>query len=189
MVLVIFMANFAAMTVEPTLTLFLQSLHVPEGSLELHAGVVFAATGLASFLAAPWLGKLGDSYGHRLILSWSLAGATAVYFLQGLVTAPWHLAVLRFLLGLGVRGIVPAANAVIAQMIPAQRRGRGFGWTLSANFWGNVVGPLTGSVIASSFDSQRAVFPVTALIMLLNLGWLLLRVPRRLPDAAAVTGE
>lgn len=191
MVMVIFLANFAAMTVEPTLTLFLQSLHVPEGSLELYAGVVFAATGLASFLAAPHLGRLGDKYGHRLVLSWALAGATVVYFLQGLVTAPWQLAALRFLLGLGVGGIIPAANAVIAQMIPVERRGRGFGWTLSANFWGNVVGPITGSLIASTFHSQRAVFPITAVIMLANLGWLLLRVPKRLPQApaAAATGD
>jgi len=191
MVLVLFMANFAAMTVEPTLTLFLQSLHVPEGSLELYAGAVFAATGLASFLAAPHLGRLGDKYGHRLVLAWALGGATAVYFLQGLVNAPWQLALLRFMLGLGVGGIIPTANAVIAQMIPVERRGRGFGWTLSANFWGNVVGPMTGSLIASTFHSQRAVFPITAVIMLANLGWLLLRVPKRLPQApvSAAVGD
>lgn len=184
MVIVIFLANFAAMTVEPTLTLFLESLHVSTGSLELYAGVVFAATGLASFLAAPHLGRLGDQHGHRLVLSWALAGATAVYFLQGLVTAPWQLAVLRFMLGLGVGGIVPAANALIAQTVPAERRGRSFGWNLSANFWGNVAGPLVGSAVATLFHSQRAVFPFTAVIMLLNLLWLLFRVPQRLPSAA-----
>jgi DHA1 family multidrug resistance protein-like MFS transporter len=82
-----------------------------------------------------------------------------------------------------VGGIVPAANAVIAQTVPMERRGRSFGWNLSANFWGNVVGPLTGGVVASAFHSQRAVFPITAVIMLANLLWLLFRVPQRLPTA------
>lgn len=184
MIVVTFMANFAAMTVEPTLTLFLKTLSVSAGSLQLYAGVVFAATGIASFLAAPRLGRLGDRIGHRRVLTWCLSGGAIVYLAQGFVTAGWQLAALRFALGLAVAGIVPAAQAVIARVVPAERRGRGFGYTLGANFWGNVIGPVTGSAVAAGFHSMRAIFPVTAVLMLINLVWLLLRVPARLPETA-----
>jgi len=183
MIVVTFMANFAAMTIEPTLTLFLKTLHVT-GSLELYAGLVFAATGIASFLAAPRLGRLGDRIGHRKVLTVSLGAGAVIYFAQGYVTAAWQLAVLRFLLGLAVAGIVPAAQALIARVVPMERRGRGFGYTLSANFWGNVAGPLVGGSVAAGFHSMRAVFPVTAVVMLINLVWLFWKVPARLPEAA-----
>ncbi len=186
MVVVTFLANFATMTVEPTLTLFLRDLHVSEGMLDLYAGVVFAATGVASFLAAPRLGKLGDRYGHRRVLIWCIGAGAGVYFLQGMATAAWQLGVLRFLLGVAIGGILPAANALIAQIIPVERRGRAFGFTLSANFWGNVIGPVLGSVVAAGFHSMRAIYPVTALIMLVNLVWLYLRMPARLSPTGAM---
>lgn len=180
-IVVSFVANFSNMTIEPILTLFLKSLDVPRRSLDLYAGVVFAVTGLASFIAAPWLGVLGDRYGHRKVLLLSLGGAAVIYFGSGFVTAAWQLVVLRFLLGLGIGGIMPAVNALTTQLVPEEQRGRGFGFTLSANFWGNVVGPLVGSGVAAAFGTLRAIFPVTAAVVLMSLLWIWLKVPERIP--------
>lgn len=183
MIFVAFMTTFAAMTIEPTLALYLETLAVPAGYLELYAGVVFAATGVASFLASPRLGHLGDQVGHRKVLTICLGSAAVIYLAQGFVTAAWQLAALRFALGLAVAGVVPAAQAMIGRVVPANRRGRGFGYTLSANFYGNFMGPLVGSGVAAGFHSLRAIFPVTAGLMLINLIWLLVKVPARQPEA------
>ncbi len=130
------------------------------------------AMAVRAALAGPRLGRAGDRYGFSKIMGWCLGAAAVIYLLQGLVTSAPQLAALRFTLGLAIGGIIPAANAQIARMLPPERRGRAFGLTMSANFWGSLVGPLIGSVTAFTFNSFRAVFPITALLMLASLAWL-----------------
>ncbi|HYG57363.1 MAG TPA: MFS transporter, partial [Symbiobacteriaceae bacterium] len=78
----------------------------------------------------------------------------------------------RFVQGAFVGGITASAHALISVNAPADFQGRAFSVSQSATHVGNFLGPLMGGAIASSFG-YRAVFPVTALLGLLNLLWVL----------------
>lgn len=176
MAVVYFFNFFAIMTVEPVLTLFLRKLDTPAQWVDLAAGAIFSASGAAQVLTAPYLGRHGDRLGHRRILLVCLSLSALFYLLQSLVTAAWHLLLLRFLVGACLGGIFPSASALVARSAGKALQGRAFGLTNMAVFIGMVLGPLVGGGVAATLG-QRAVFPVTALAILVNLVWVYRMVP------------
>ncbi|BDG61677.1 MFS transporter [Caldinitratiruptor microaerophilus] len=188
MTVVYFLNFFGLLTVEPILTLFLKNLETPEHWVDIMAGAVFSAAGIATVISAPILGRTGDRLGHRRVLLWSLGAATVLYALQSFVTQAWQLLVLRFLVGLALGGIQPAASALVAQAAGSEFQGRAFGVVNSAVFLGNTVGPLAGGLVAG-FLGQRMVFWVTAAAIALNILWVQRAVPEAVPPAPAVAGR
>jgi DHA1 family multidrug resistance protein-like MFS transporter len=104
---------------------------------------------------------------------------------QAFVSNYWAFVALRFAVGLFVRGILPAANALIGKKTPAAERGAVYGMTSSAYFFGNSLGPVTGGTVAATFGLHW-VFLVTALLLGLNLAWVYFGVhtPAKLQEEA-----
>ncbi len=180
---VYFFNFFAVMTVEPVLSLFLRKLDTPAEWVDLAAGAIFSASGVANVLTAPIFGRRGDRIGHRRIMVACLSASAVLYLLQSFVTAAWHLLLLRFLLGATMGGILPSAAALISRSSDKETQGRVFGLTNIAIFLGMVVGPLTGGAIAAAWG-QRMVFAVTALAVAANLWWVWRMVPEDRPPSA-----
>lgn len=176
MMVVYFFNFFGLQTVEPILTLFLQTLDTPAEWVDVMAGAIFSASGIANVIFAPLLGRVGDRVGYKRVLIYALGGASALYLLQGLVNSAWQLLVLRFLLGVCLGGGFPAANALVARAAGREFQGRAFGLVNSAIFIGDVVGPLVGGLVASAWGHQM-VFPVTAAALMFNLLWVQRKVP------------
>lgn len=181
MAVVLFMNMFSILTAEPILSRYLQTLNAPDGWVELLSGLVFSITGVANLIVAPQVGKLSDRIGSRPLLAVALAGASVIYILQGFATAVWQMIALRFVLGLFTGGLMPAANGLIARTVPREQQGRVFGFTSSAIFIGNTVGPLVGGAVAATFGI-RAVFPVTGILLLADLAWVLAAVRETAPS-------
>ncbi|MFZ5814710.1 MAG: MFS transporter [Bacillota bacterium] len=183
MTVVLFMNMFSILTAEPVLARYLQLLEAPREWVTTLSGLVFSVTGIATILVAPRVGQWSDRFGSRRILAVALGGASVIYILQGFATAVWQMIALRFLLGLFTGGLMPAANGLIARTIPREMQGRVFGLTSSAIFIGNTVGPLVGGLVASTFG-LRSVFPVTGLLLLIDLIWVLVAVrePKPVPE-------
>ncbi len=175
MAVVLFMNMFSILTAEPVLARYLQMLDAPEGWVTTLSGLVFSITGVATIIVAPQVGKLSDRIGSRRLLAVALGGASVIYILQGFATAVWQMIALRFVLGLFTGGLMPAANGLIARTVPREMQGRVFGFTSSAIFIGNTAGPLVGGFVASTFG-LRSVFPVTGLLLLIDLIWVLVSV-------------
>jgi len=175
MSVVLFMNMFSILTVEPVLARYLQILDAPAEWVTTLSGLVFSVTGVATIIVAPQVGKLSDRIGSRRLLAIALAGASVVYIVQGFATAVWQMIALRFVLGLFTGGLMPVANALIARSIPRELQGRVFGLTNSAISIGNTAGPLVGGFVASTFG-LRSVFPVTGVLLVLDLVWVLLSV-------------
>lgn len=176
MVVVYFLNFLAIMTVEPVLSLFLQKLDTPAQWVELAAGAVFSSSAFANVLTAPVLGRYGDRFGHRRILIASLGASVLFYALQATVTAAWQLLVLRFLVGACLGGIMTSASSLVARYAGAAAQGRAFGLTNTAVYVGMVFGPLIGGAVAATVG-QRAVFLVSALVVIANLVWIWRAVP------------
>lgn len=169
MFMVVLLAQVCALGVSPVLPLFIRSM-VDERWVATAAGAAVAMTGIADVIASPWLGKRSDKLGYRRVLLISLAGAACFTLPQALATNVWIFFALRFGVGLFLGGILPTANAWIGRMFPSEQRGRVYGVTSSATFFGMAAGPLIGSGIMAHFGFH-AVFVVIGALMLLNLIW------------------
>ena len=82
---------------------------------------------------------------------------------QAFTNSYWGFTAQRFAVGLFIGGILPTANALIGRLVPRAERGTVYGFTASAMFLGNSMGPLTGGAVAAAFG-LRWVFLVTAAV-------------------------
>jgi DHA1 family multidrug resistance protein-like MFS transporter len=174
--LVLLMAQFSTRTVQPVITIFVQTLIGSPPQIATLAGIAFSITGLANLVAAPFLGNRSDVIGYRKVLLICLLGATLTSAPQIFVTNYWVFVAERFAVGLFIGGILPTANALIGRSVSRENRGTIYGMTASATFLGNSLGPLTGGGVAAGFGI-RWVFVVTTALLAANLAWVWFTVP------------
>jgi DHA1 family multidrug resistance protein-like MFS transporter len=168
MMVVVMVQCFSIMNAEPIIPLYLQTLHVPPSLLSFLSGAVFSVVGVATVMASPFLGRMGDRMGYKRVLMICLGGVAVVYALQGLAGNWWELILFRFGQGCFAGGVFAAANALTSLASSRSFQGRAFSLSASAQQVGNFLGPLVGSGVAAGI-SFRAVFPITALLCLGNL--------------------
>jgi len=155
----------ANMSVEPIITIFVGSVASPGQNVVLYAGFAMSAAAFASMVSAPTIGRWADRYGHWRVVAIGLAAAGLLLIPQGFATAPWQLVTLRFLMGLALAGLLPAITALIRRHAPDQAIGRILGFSQSAQYIGQIVGPMLGAFVAAHLG-MRAVFFATALVLM-----------------------
>lgn len=154
-------------SIAPILALYVRQIMHNSATTTFYSGIVAAVPGIATLVAAPMLGKLGDRIGtDRIIIGFFLA--IVVYIPMAFVTNIWQLIALRFLIGIANASMLPAVQAILAKNTPFEVTGRVFSWNQSFQAMGNVAGPMIGSVISSEFD-YAGVFISTAVLVVLNL--------------------
>jgi DHA1 family multidrug resistance protein-like MFS transporter len=181
LITVVFLIQLGATIVSPVLTLFISDLNGAENAATV-AGLVLAGTGVMSAGAALIFGRLGDRIGHTAILAVCLAGAALTYFPQALVQQVWQLMLLRMALGVFLGGLMPSANALLANLVPRERRGAAFGLSATASSLSSAIGPLSGAAIATSLG-MRAIFVFSGVLYTLNFAWVMLGLRRRVAPA------
>lgn len=164
-----FILQLALLSIEPIITVYITQLHVTN-HVALISGLVFAASGFANMLAAPQLGKISDKIGPQKVMLAALVAAGMLFIPQALVTSPWQLMGLRFLLGIAAAGLLPSINTLIMRNTPKAITGRCFGYNQSAQFLGSFGGSLLGGQTAATFGIHY-VFFVTGALLLLNALW------------------
>lgn len=177
MLLVAMILMMANMSIEPIITLYVRSLGVSAQSVTVLAGFCMAASALGSILSAPRLGKLADRIGALKVIVLCLTVAGLLLIPQALVTEAWQLVALRLAMGLALGGLIPCVSAVIRQNVGAQRVGKMLGYSTSAQYLGQVAGPVLGGFAAGSLG-LRFVFGATSLVLLATAGWCLLLLLR-----------
>jgi len=176
MLVVSFLITFSIMMVDPLMSVYVSQLAPNAENIALIAGMITACTGLANIIFAPRLGKLGDRIGYKRVLIIALVGAGLMYLPQAFVTEPWQLMLCRFGLGMCMGGLLPQANSLIRSLTPTEIQGRIFGFSTSAMFIGNLLGPNVGGFIGGTFG-MTTIFFVAAGTLLLNAVWLSFFVP------------
>ncbi|MFT8616342.1 MAG: multidrug efflux MFS transporter [Lentilactobacillus hilgardii] len=155
-------------SIAPILALYVRQIMHNSATTTFYSGIVAAVPGIATLVAAPMLGKLGDRIGTDRIIIIGFFLAIVVYIPMAFVTNIWQLIALRFLIGIANASMLPAVQAILAKNTPFEVTGRGFSWNQSFQAMGNVAGPMIGSVISSEFD-YAGVFISTAVLVVLNL--------------------
>lgn len=155
-------------SISPILTLYIRELSTDTGSVLFLSGLIVSVAGVSAVISSPYLGRLGDRIGNHKILLLGLVFSFCCFIPMGLVTAPWQLGVLRFLLGFSTGALMPSVNTLISKITPPEGVSRIFGYNQMFNNFGQVLGPLVGSAVAQTY-SYSAVFFVTAGFVLLNI--------------------
>lgn len=176
MMVVVAVQCFSIMNAEPIIPLYLQSLNVPPNLLSFLSGAVFSVVGVATVMASPFLGRMGDRLGYKRVLLICLGGVAVVFTMQGLAANWWQLLLFRFGQGCFAGGVFAAGNALVSLASSRSFQGRVFSLSASSQQVGNFLGPLVGGAVAAGI-SFRAVFPITAVLCLINLALVWKMVP------------
>lgn len=159
--LVVFIVQFAIMSINPILSLFVQELNPPGGKVAFFAGLIAAAAGITNVFSAPRLGKLSDKRGPEIVLVITVFAAAILFIPQGFSSNIWQLIAWRFLLGFALGGILPSINSVIKKYAPTGLESTTYAYSNSASFLGNLLGPIVGGILAGLLGFN-GVFFVTA---------------------------
>ncbi|WP_432646324.1 MFS transporter [Mitsuokella sp.] len=127
--------------------------------------MLYSSAGFASMLFASKIGHLSDKIGAQKVLPACLLLTGAVSIPQGLVTSPWQLALLRFIHGVAVAGLMPSINALIRNLTPSFCLGRIYGFNQSAQFIGMFSGAFLGGHLAAVFGIRQMFFIVAVLLL------------------------
>ena len=138
-----------------------------------------SASGLATIIAAPRLGRLSDKIGAHKVMLVALVAAGLIFIPQAFVQNPWQLMGLRFLLGLTTAGLIPSVNILIKKITPQNLTGRVFGFNMSAGYLGVFGGAVLGGQVAAYFGI-RSVFFITSALLLINAVWVYFKVYKKL---------
>ena len=145
------------------------------------AGWLTLSYALMQFVFSPILGNLSDKYGRKPILLASLAALAIDYVLIGLAPTLAWLFVGRIIAGIA-GATFATANAVVADIIPPEKRAKYFGLNGAAWGMGFVIGPVIGGLLGQY--GPRVPFFAAAAFTAVNFLIALAVMRETLPPAA-----
>ena len=160
----------ANMSIEPIITVYVAQLVAEPARVTVMAGFVMSAAALGSILSASRLGKLADRVGHWNVIIGCLAISAVLLVPQAFVSSVWQLVGLRFLMGLSLGGLLPCIASVIRHNVPEGSAGSMLGYSISAQYTGQVAGPLLGGFVGGHFG-MPTVFLATCVLMGFGALW------------------
>src|SRR5215831_19443942 len=135
---------------------------------------------IASTIAAPIYGRLGDAFGRRRLMF----AALFIFIIASVLCAASPtielLALARVVQGLGGGGLMTLSQALVGEAIPPRERARYQGYLAAVAVCANTFGPVAGGYLTEQFGWQ-SVFLVNVPIGLVAvlLTW---KLPNRVPE-------
>jgi MFS family permease len=147
---VVMLASFAYFTAMgallPTVPRFVED-ELGGGGLQVGIGV--GAYAVSAALLRPWVGRIGDTRGRRLL---AVAGSSvvAVSILgYALATSLWMLVLARLLTGVGEAAVFVGVATAAQDLAPDHRRGEAASYFSVALYGGLAVGPPVGETLVT----------------------------------------
>ncbi|HEX3782192.1 MAG TPA: MFS transporter [Pseudonocardiaceae bacterium] len=97
---------------------------------------LLASAFVGAFIGALTLGRLADRLGRRNAFLFTLSVYSLFTLIGAFSTNVWMLVVCRFIAGIGIGGELPLADAYLADLLPAARRGLATAWAYTVGFCG-----------------------------------------------------
>ena len=162
-VLVMSLATF----VFPFLALFLRS----RGFSVTQTGLIVALFGVGSVPAGPVAGWFADRVGRRPTLIGALVGAAALTALIAALSSPWAIAAATVLTGAAVHAYWPAANAVVADVVPPERYDDAYGLMYWERNAGIAFSFVIGGMLAAGGYSRLFLADAATTLLFAALVW------------------
>ncbi|MFE4043411.1 MFS transporter [Priestia sp. YIM B13490] len=120
------------------------------GASTVNLGILMASYSIASFITAPFWGKLSDIKGRRPILLWGLLGFSASFFLFSVAKNSLTLMYTsRIIGGLFAGAVIPCAFAYASDSTDEENRTKAMGLLGMSIGLGFIFGPALGGVLSS----------------------------------------
>jgi MFS family permease len=165
----------------PLLPAFLKSIGAGAGALGLMEGTAESVSALVKWLA----GRSSDARARKPFVLFGYALATLVRPFLALATSAWQVIAIRTAdrIGKGIRSA--PRDALVAESVPAERRGHAFGFHNLMDNLGAVLGPLLAFALVRGLGwPLRAVFAATilpGLFAVATIVWGVKDAPRESP--------
>jgi len=144
-------------------------------------GVLFALFSVSSFVGSMLGGALSDRLGRKGMLIFSLVSSSLSAVFMGLVDSLQAFYLLALLVGIFTDTGGPAHQAMVADLLPEDKRARGYGIIRVAFNVSVVIGPAIGGVLAGV--SYLLLFIADAVISLIAAAIVLTSLPETKPTA------
>ncbi len=147
-------------------------------------GWVVVAYLMATTIAAPVYGRLGDALGRKRLMLLALSVFIVASVLCAVAPTMLALIAARVLQGAGGGGLMTLSQALVGETVPARERGRYQGYLASIFMVSSTFGPVMGGWLTQGVGWQ-SVFLINVPLggLALVLAW---RLPDRRPAPAAV---
>jgi EmrB/QacA subfamily drug resistance transporter len=175
----IMLPMFLAVLDQTIVATALPSIAASTGEVERASWVVVSYL-IASTIAAPIYGRLGDSFGRRRLMFFALAVFIVASLLCAASTTIILLTSARLLQGLGGGGLMTLSQALVGEAFPPRERARYQGYLAAVAVCANTFGPVAGGYLTEHFGWQ-SVFLVNVPVGLLAI-WLTTKLENRIPD-------
>ncbi|WP_205340345.1 spinster family MFS transporter [Denitrificimonas caeni] len=147
---------------------------------DFQIGMLGTAFTIVYALAGLPLGRMADTGSRKRIMGWGLLLWSALTAVNGAVQGFWGFLLARMGVGIGEASYGPAANSLIGDMFPANRRARAMGIFMLGLPLGLLLAFFTTGAIVRTFDSWRAPFFIAAVPgIILALFIFMIREPKR----------
>jgi len=178
----IMLPMFLAVVDQTIVATALPAIAAGTGNVERASWVVVSYL-IASTVAAPIYGRLGDAFGRRRLMYAALAVFIVASLLCAAAPTIELLAGARILQGLGGGGLMTLSQALVGEAIPPRERARYQGYLAAIAVCANSFGPVAGGFLTEHFG-WRSIFLINAPIGLIAVA-LTYRLPSRTLDHLA----
>jgi EmrB/QacA subfamily drug resistance transporter len=178
----IMLPMFLAVLDQTIVATALPSIAAATGEVERASWVVVSYL-VASTIAAPIYGRLGDAFGRRRLMFVALAVFIVASALCAASTSIMLLTLARLLQGLGGGGLMTLSQALVGEAFPPRERARYQGYLAAVAVCANTFGPVAGGYLTQHFGWQ-SVFLINIPVGLLAV-WLTRKLENRVPDGSS----
>ncbi|MDR5782435.1 MFS transporter [Caballeronia sp. LZ065] len=159
------MVLLANMSIEPIITVYISGLGVAGDHVTRIAGLVMACSALGSMLTAARLGALADRIGSWNVIVGCLVLTGLAMLPQAFVHHWWQLAGLRVVMGMTLAGLLPSIAKLARSAVDENSSGTLLGYLQSAQFSGQVIGPVLGGQIGVMLGLHSVFFVTGSLLI------------------------
>jgi MFS family permease len=160
LVVVAFMVALGYGVVAPAIPLFARQF----GVSKTEAGAVISAFAFMRLVTAPFVGRLVNAFGERVMLATGIGVVAVSSALSGFAESYWQLLVLRGAGGVGSVMFSVSAASLLVRVTPSHQRGRAQGAWAGAFLLGLIAGPAVGTVATWSLRAPFFLYAGTLLV-------------------------
>jgi len=160
---VLFISVFAAVLglgiIAPLMPIYARNL----GATGIWLGIIFAAFSVSRGIVTPFMGRLSDEKGRKILITSGLFLYSIISLLYIMATNVYSLTAVRIFHGIASSMVIPVAMAYIGETVKKGDEGRAMGTFNIALFSGMATGPLIGGILDARFGMASVFYAMAAL--------------------------
>ena len=162
---------FAAISFQiimPFLPKYLEEMSLTAQQISFWTGLIFSMQSFAIMIANPIWGKVGDTYGRKLMILRAGTVISLMFLALYFCRQPYHILIVRFINGF-FTGFIPASIALISTNTPKDKVLKVVAAAQTCQAVGQLVGPSLGGFLTSAFGFRTTILISFGLVALNTL--------------------